>query len=181
MGERGGAPRLQQYAQHARTAIVSDLFMAHHRRLVGLAALLVDDHESAEEVVQDAFMGLYRRWWLLRDPSGAVSYLNRSVVNRARDRLRRRRRYAVLAPRLREPEQAVDSAERAALGREESDRVWSAIRELPRRQREVVVLRYYLDQSEAEIAATLGVSPGAVKTHASRGLAALARRLGGPS
>ena len=165
------------WAQTRRTAAVSGLFVAHHRRLVGLAALLADDRGTAEEIVQEAFLSLYRRWRLLRDPSAAIAYLDRCVVNGGRDRLRRKRRYAVILPRLATAPEALDSAEQHAVAHHEYDRIWLEIRNLPRRQREVLVLRYYLDQSETEIAATLGVSRGSVKTHASRGLATLAGRL----
>jgi RNA polymerase sigma-70 factor (sigma-E family) len=160
-----------------RVAVVTELFVAHHRRLVGLAGLLVDDRGGAEEVVQDAFLALHRRWRMLRDPEAAVAYLNTCVVNGSRRRLRQRRRLTVLAPRLDEPV-AVASAEQLAVAREERTRVQHEIRTLPRRQREVLVLRYYLNQSEAQIAETLGISPGSVKSHASRGLATLAQRLG---
>jgi RNA polymerase sigma-70 factor (sigma-E family) len=161
-----------------RTEAVSNLFVAHHRRLVGLAALLVDDRESAEEVVQDAFVGLHRHWRHLRDPSAAVAYLNRAVVNGGRDRLRRGRRAVVALPKMVPLAEALASAEQDAVQANEADRLWLAIRALPTRQRQVIVLRYYLDQSEAEIASTLEVSQGSVKKHASRGLAALARSLG---
>lgn len=158
-----------------RSELVSGLFAAHQRRLVGLASLLVDDPETAEDVVQEAFAGLYRRWRVLRDPEAAVTYLNRAVVNGGRDQLRHRRAVraglALLTPRS--AEQA--SAEHAAVEHDESDRLWQAMTALPRRQRQVLVLRYYLGQTETEIADTLEVSPGSVKTHASRGLAALAR------
>lgn len=165
-------------ARDDHTAAVSDLFLAHHRRLVGLASLFVDDRESAEEVVQDAFLTLYRRWRLLRDPSAAVAYLNKCVVNGGRERLRRGRRYDALVPRVATPlSPPLPSAEQTALVHDQSDHLWREIRTLPRRQREVLILRYYLDQSEAEIADTLGVSKGSVKTHASRGLATLAQRL----
>lgn len=161
-----------------RTSAISDLFVAHHRRLVGLASLFVDDRESAEEVVQDAFLTLHRRWRLLRDPSAAVAYLNKCVVNGGRDHLRRKQRRAAAAPRINDrAETAFPSAEQYAATHDQSHRIWREIQHLPRRQREVVVLRYYLDQSEAEIAETLGMSRGSVKTHASRGLATLAQRL----
>ena len=74
-----------------RTDAVSALFVAHHRRLVGLAALLVDDRATAEDVVQEAFVNLHRRWRHLRDPGAAVAYLNKAVVNGGRDRLRQLR------------------------------------------------------------------------------------------
>lgn len=156
---------------------VSALFHTNYRRLVGLATLLVDDQETAEDVVQEAFAGLYCRWRQLRDPNAAITYLNRAVVNAGRDHLRHRRRatagHLALVPR---PE-ALPSAEHDAVANDEADRLWRAISELPHRQRQVLVLRYYLDQNEAEIADTLGVSRGSVKKHASRGLAALARCL----
>jgi RNA polymerase sigma-70 factor (sigma-E family) len=156
---------------------VSTLFYTDYRRLVGLATLLVDDRETAEDVVQEAYAGLYRRWRQLRNPDVAITYLNRAVVNAGRDHLRHRRRATAgqlaLVPR---PE-ALPSAEQHAVAHDEADRLWRAISELPHRQRQVLVLRYYLDQNETEIADILRVSRGSVKKHASRGLAALARCL----
>ena len=160
-----------------RMDAVSALFLAHHRRLVGLASLLVDDRATAEEVVQDAFVSLHRRWRHLRDPGAAVAYLNKSVVNGGRDRLRHGRRAVSILPRMVPVPEERASAEQDAVRNEEADRLWRAITALPMRQRQVLVLRYYLDQSEAEIADTLEVSRGSVKRHASRGLAALARSL----
>ena len=165
------------WAQKDRTAAVADLFTTHHRRLVGLASLLADDRGSAEEVVQEAFLSLYRQWRLLRDPTSAVAYLNRCVVNGGRRRLRQGQRFAAAAPQVVSAVQVLPSAEQDAVVQDEFERIRRQIRGLPRRQREVVVLRYYLDQSEAEIAETLGVSRGSVKTHASRALATLAQRL----
>jgi RNA polymerase sigma-70 factor (sigma-E family) len=164
-----------------RDRVVSDLFELHHRRLVGLAALLVDDRRSAEDVVQDAFAGLYRRWDHLRDPDAAVAFLNRAVVNGGRDTLRRKRRAGAASLRLVPRSELLDSAEHAVEQHEEADRLWEAVTALPLRQRQVLVLRYYLDQSEAEIADTLGVSRGSVKKHASRGIAALTRAWEGRS
>jgi RNA polymerase sigma-70 factor (sigma-E family) len=160
-----------------RTESVSTLFLAHHRRLVGLAALLVDDRQTAEDVVQEAFAGLHRRWRHLRDPAAAVAYLNRAVVNGGRDRLRHGKRVVAALPRLVPVPEGRSSAEQDAVRNDEAERLWLAIAALPTRQRQVLVLRYYLDQSEAEIADTLEVSRGSVKKHASRGLAALARDL----
>ena len=158
-----------------RADAVANLFVAHHRRLVGLAALLVDDRATAEDVVQEAFVNLHRHWTQLRDPGSAIAYLNRAVVNGGRDRLRRGRRGVVLLPRMVPVPEERPSAEQDAVRHDEAERLWRAITALPYRQRQVLVLRYYLDQSEAEIAATLEVSRGSVKKHASRGLAALAR------
>jgi RNA polymerase sigma-70 factor (sigma-E family) len=158
-----------------RDTIVSELFVGHHRRLVGLASLLVDDRRTAEDVVQEAFAGLYRRWRQLRDPGAAVQFLNRSVVNGCHDMLRRRRRTGAAVLRLVPRSEHLESAEHTVVERHEADWLWGAITALPLRQRQVLVLRYYLDQSEDEIADTLGVSRGSVKKHASRGIAALAQ------
>lgn len=154
---------------------VSLLYRSQHRRLVGLAALLVEDRPTAEDVVQDAFVGLCRHWGHLRDPNAAIGYLNRAVVNGGRDRLRRGRRSATNRLRMVPRPEGQASAEHDAVEHDEHNRLWQAITRLPPRQRQVLVLRYYLDQTEAEIAETLQVSTGSVKRHASRGLEALAR------
>ncbi len=155
-------------------AVVTDLFHHHYRRLVGLAGLMVDDRETAEEVVQDAFEALYRNWTRLRDPHAAVAYLNRSVVNGSRSKVRRRmteRAYDV-------PDAGVErSAESVGLDGSRRDDLITAVRALPTRQREVVVLRYFLDLSEDQIAEWLGVSKGSVKRHAFRATDALQKRL----
>lgn len=170
-----GAVDSPQWA--GRADAVAALFLVHYRRLVGLAALLVNDRESAEDVVQDAFTSLYRRWWHLRDTDAAVAYLNRAVVNGGRDRLRHRRRASASLLRLAPRSEALPSAELDAVEHDQADRLWRAVTALPARQRQVLVLRYYLDQSEAEISELLDVSRGSVKRHASRGLATLARCL----
>ncbi len=166
-------PWLRPVAQD-RDTVLANLFVMHHRRLVGLASLLVDDRRTAEDVVQEAFLGLYRRWHKLRDPDAAVAYLNRAVVNGGRDTLRRRRRGGAAMLRLVPRSEELASAEQAVVDHAEQDLLWTAVAALPMRQRQVLVLRYYLDQSEAEIADTLSVSRGSVKKHASRGIAALA-------
>jgi len=157
------------HAWDADTA-VTVLYAAHWRRLVGLALLLVKDRASAEEVVQDAFVALHRRWGRLDDQASAVAYLRQSVVNGARDVLRHRevedRRRPLPDP---EPEGPEERAVRSA----EHRTVLAALDALPTRQREVLVLRYHGDLSEQDIAESLGISRGAVKTHAHRGLAAL--------
>ena len=157
-----------------RDAGLTQLFLAHHRQLVGFARLLVDDVATAEDVVQDAFLALHRRWTWLRDPQAAYEYLRTAVLNGSRTQLRRRRVRAAHAAAA-VPDQP--SAEVSAADRAERHAVWDGLSTLPRRQREVLVLRYYLDQSEAEIARTLEISAGSVKQHASRGLAALTARL----
>jgi RNA polymerase sigma-70 factor (sigma-E family) len=158
----------------SRDEAVTLLFHAHYRRLVGLSALLVDDRGTAEEVVQDCFERLYRSWGTLRSPSAAVAYLDRSVVNQARSRLRRRFTERSYRP----PEMGTSpSAENAAVDSHRRDDLAAAVRALPPRQREVIVLRYYLDLSEDQIAQWLGVSPGSVKTHASRATTTLQKRM----
>lgn len=153
---------------------VAQLFEVHYRRLVGLAVLLVDDRETAEDVVQDAFEGLYRGWGRLRDPQVAGAYLSRSVVNGSRSRLRRR-----LTERAHEPPPVgeVPSAEASGVALGARRALAEAVQALPTRQREVVVLRYYLDLSEEAIAEWLGVSRGTVKRHAFRAHAALQQRM----
>ena len=149
---------------------VTALYTAHWRRLVGLAALLVHDRGSAEEVVQDAFVALHGRWRRLEDPDAALAYLRQIVVNRARDVLRHRE---VVDRRRPLPDPEPEGPEELAVRSEQHRQVLAGLAGLPLRQREVLVLRYSADLSEQDIATALGISRGAVKTHASRGLAAL--------
>ncbi len=173
-GEWDEAQAIDLRLPEGRDAAVTALFHVHWASLVRLARLLVDDRETAEDVVQDAFAQLHRRWGSLRDPDRALFYLRASVANGSRNRLRARR-----ATRLRAVPDLLTapSAETAVLEREEHRAVFAGVTQLPWRQRQVLVLRYYLDLSEAQIAATLGISRGAVKSHASRGIAALTKRL----
>ena len=160
-----------------RSDAIAQLFAAHQRRLVGLASLLVDDRETAEDVVQEAFAGLYLRWRQLRDPNAAVAYLNRAVVNGSSNQLRHRKRVGIRLARMTLQSEALASAEDTAVQHDEADRLRQAIDSLPLRQRQVLVLRYFLNLTEADIASTLRVSRGSVKTHASRGLATLAQHM----
>jgi RNA polymerase sigma-70 factor (sigma-E family) len=149
---------------------VTHLYSGHYSPLVRLATMLLADQGRAEEVVQDAYVSLHGRWAGLADPDRAVAYLRTSVVNGARSQLRRR---AVAARHRPVPPGPVGSAESSALAAEERRELLAALDGLPNRQREVLLLRYYLDLSEADIADTLRISRGAVKTHSSRGIAAL--------
>jgi RNA polymerase sigma-70 factor (sigma-E family) len=149
---------------------VEELYAAHYRRLVRLAVLLVRDQETAEEVVQDAFVAMHGRWRSLREPDKGVAYLRQTVVNRARSVLRHRGVQARYVAPVPADHPGVDLD---LLASERRTAVLDALRALPERQREVLALRYYLDLPEADIAATLGISRGAVKSHASRGVAAL--------
>jgi RNA polymerase sigma-70 factor (sigma-E family) len=128
------------------------------------------DPHHAEEVVQDAFVAMHSAWHRLDDPDKALAYLRQAVVNRSRSALRRR---VVAAKYQPAPMPDEPSAEHGALAAVERIEVMRALRQLPRRQRETLILRYYADLSEAQIAETLGISQGAVKSHASRGIAAL--------
>ena len=153
------------------------LYHAHWRYLVRLAVLLVDDLHSAEDVVQDAFVALHRRSASLRDPEAALAYLRTSVVNLSRSVIRRRQ-VARKHLRVAEPDDA-PAADHDVLLRDEHRAALRALRALPRHQREVLILRYWSGLSEREIAAALGISPGSVKSAASRGIAALQKTLGG--
>jgi RNA polymerase sigma-70 factor (sigma-E family) len=149
---------------------VTALYSAHFRSLVRLAALLVRDVATAEEVVQDAFVAMHGAWRRLRQPDKALSYLRQSVVNRSRSVLRHRAVVEKYAPKGM-PD--APSAENGAMVELERSAVVKALGALPTRQREALVLRYYGDLSEAEIAHTMGISKGAVKSHTARGMAAL--------
>jgi RNA polymerase sigma-70 factor (sigma-E family) len=149
------------------------LFHAEYVSLVRLANLLLGDEGAAEEVVQESFVRLDRAWHRIRDERATVPYLRSIVMNLARSRLRG-------AGRARSRAESVGSAppsDEAVLLREEQRAVIAAIRTLSSRQREVVILRYWQNLSEAEIAETLGISCGAVKSHAHRAMAALAEKL----
>jgi len=154
------------------------LFRRHHLELVRLALLLVGDRPTAEDVVQDVFARLQARdRHLARRDDGGLAYARQAVVNGCRSVLRHRATVYRVSAVLDGPG-VQDSAEGQALRAEDHRRMLAALSELPRRRREVLVLRYYLGLSEAEIAATLGISVGAVKSSAARGLAALARQIG---
>jgi RNA polymerase sigma-70 factor (sigma-E family) len=150
--------------------VVTALYRAQYRSLVRMAAMLTGDSGTAEEVVQDCFVGMHAALWRLRDTDKAVHYLRRSVVNRCRSVLRRR----IVADRyLPERERDAPSAEQGALARLEHAAVLTALSSLPVRQREAIVLRFYLDLSEEQVASAMNISRGAVKAHTARGKAAL--------
>jgi RNA polymerase sigma-70 factor (sigma-E family) len=155
----GGGPRT-----------LADLYREHRNRMVRLAVLLVDDPNTGEDVVQEAFAGLHRHWSELRDEAAALGYLRTAVVNGSRSVLRRRRTARDYVP----PHQVnARSAESLVMLSAEHQAVVDALAALPPRQREVLVLRYYGGLSEAEIAEATGLSKGTVKSTASRAVAKL--------
>jgi RNA polymerase sigma-70 factor (sigma-E family) len=160
-------------APQASSREITALYQEHALNLTRLAYVMLGDRPAAEDVVQEAFLGLHRRWSQLREPARAPGYLRASVLNGCR---------MVLRSRARRDERIVgelpwESAEATALVGEEHRHLLRAIRELPRRQREALVLRYYLDLSEEETARSMGIRRGTVKSATSRALAALARRM----
>jgi RNA polymerase sigma-70 factor (sigma-E family) len=150
---------------------VTALYQAHALSLGRLALVMLGDAAAAEDVVQDAFLGLFRRWDSLADAGAAPAYLRASVLNGCRTAIRRRSRPGVPAGRPGE------SAEASVLLGEEHRAVLAAIRRLPARQREALVLRYYLDLTENQAAETMRVSRGAVKSATSRAVSAVGRML----
>jgi RNA polymerase sigma-70 factor (sigma-E family) len=149
---------------------VAQLYALHYQSLTRLAAMLVRDVATAEEVVQDAFAAMHDAWHRFGDPEKALAYLRQAVVNRSRSVLRHR----IIADTNRSwapPD--MPSAEHGALVLLESEVALAALRGLPVRQREAILLRYYADLSEDQIAAVMGISRGAVKSHTARGIAAL--------
>jgi RNA polymerase sigma-70 factor (sigma-E family) len=159
-------PRLGWSADRA----VIELYSEHYRTLVRLADSLVRDIPTAEEVVQDAFVAMHGGWQRLQDREKALAYLRQAIVNRSRSVLRHR---TVVDPNLQKAPPDLPSAERGVPILMERSAVVAALRRLPDRQREAIVLRYYADLSEAEIAAAMGISRGAVKSHTARGMATL--------
>ena len=149
---------------------VLELYAEHYRSLVRLAAVLVRDTPTAEEIVQDAFVAMHGAWPRLRDEQKALAYLRQAVVLKSRSVLRNR---VVVGPSLQTGPPARPGAAHDALVALERDSVRATLRDLPDRQREAIVLRYYADLSEEAIAAAMGISCGAVRSHTSRGMSAL--------
>jgi RNA polymerase sigma-70 factor (sigma-E family) len=149
---------------------ITHLYHAEYLSLVRMSAVLVGDVGTAEEVVQDTFIAMHSAWRRLRQTDKAVHYLRRSVVNRSRSVLRRR---AVAERHAPTPEPDMPSAEQGAMTQLERSAVISALLSLPPRQREALVLKFYLDLSESQVAAAMHISQGAVKSHTARAKTAL--------
>ncbi|MFD0898886.1 RNA polymerase sigma factor [Actinomadura sediminis] len=157
-------------------ASFDELFSAHYRPLVRLAGLLGAD--DPEDVAQDAFARYYRKRRRLRDGGAARAYLRSTVINLTRNRHRHLRLARLRLAAHRRDAPAVDEpADAGVLARERHRELLAALAALPDRQREVLVLRYWLDLSERDIAEAMRISVGTVKSHAHRGVAALQRAL----
>jgi RNA polymerase sigma-70 factor (sigma-E family) len=172
--QEGHAPRPIPVAAAERA--VTELYEAHALGMIRLAHIMLGDQQAAEDVVQDAFCGLYRRWSSLADPASAVHYVRSSVLNGCRTVLRRRASAQVSHDLLGRPP-TVGSAESAMLTGEERRAVMAALRRLPFRQREALVLRFYLDLSAEEAATTMRISASTVRSATARALTSLGRML----
>jgi RNA polymerase sigma-70 factor (sigma-E family) len=167
----GGSAALAEPGTAA--ADVAAVYRAQAVGLIRLAYLMLGDRAAAEDVVQDAFCGLYRNWGRLTDSGAALPYVRSSVLNGCRTVLRRRARGHLVT--MYQPPSG--SAEAAVLSREEREEVMRAVRQLPDRQREALVLRFYLDLPEPEIARVMGIRPGSVRSATHRALKALGHLL----
>jgi RNA polymerase sigma-70 factor (sigma-E family) len=169
--ERPVLPTLPTDADRA----VEQLYDLYQRQMVRVAVVLVRDTATAEDVVQDAFIAVHRAWDRIHDKDATLAYLHRSVINAARSHLRRRSVVVRLAI-FRQEEHL--SAEDTVMKDQLPGPLATAIAALPRREREAVLLRYYLDLPEKETAEALGLGLGSVKAYSSRGLAKLRIAMG---
>ncbi len=174
-GRAGAALRVLPSVPSDREAAVRALYEERYAELVRFATFITGDSDIAEDVSQEAFVRVYDAWDRLDDHDRALGYLRATVVNISRGRHRRR----VVAERNQPPRLvSVPSAEDDAMGRVGRSAVLEAVSSLPSRQRACVVMRHWLRMTEGEIAATLDVSIGSVRTHNKRGTEALQRKLG---
>ncbi|HTT00367.1 MAG TPA: SigE family RNA polymerase sigma factor [Streptosporangiaceae bacterium] len=169
-----GAAGARSYARESAEDAVTALYQANALSLIRIAYVMLDDLPSAEDVVQEAFYGLYRRWDRLTDTDHAIFYVRTAVLNGCRSALRRRavrRRVLATAP------VPAASAEAEVLRGEQREEVIRALGRLPHRQREAVVLRFYLDLPDEQIARVMGIRPSTVRSTVFRALDALGRDL----
>jgi RNA polymerase sigma factor (sigma-70 family) len=153
------------------------LFHGHFATMTRLAAMLGAD--DPENIAQEAFVRLHRRRRTLRDPHASLGYLRTTVVNLSRSRVRHLAVVRRNLPTRTPAGESTESAEHLAVRREDARELVVALGQLSNRHREALVLRYWLELNEAEMADAMGVSRGTVKAHVSRGLDALATILGG--
>jgi RNA polymerase sigma-70 factor (sigma-E family) len=157
----------------ARSYAIEALYRKHYVAMATTARLLIGSREEGEEIAQDAFVALYQGWDRLRDKEFSVPYLRASVVNLARGRMRR----ASLARRHPPPVELPADPPEPCPGTQELAALRGALNSLPARQREAVVLRFFAGLGEAEIAAAMGISTGALKSHLHRAKTALGQKL----
>lgn len=141
-----------------------------------LARLFTDDRNAAEDLVQEAFIRLHRSAHRIREPDKAAPYLRSILLNLARDHNRR----GLMSLRHSEaltPESSPEAPEDRVVLNEQQAELIDALEDLPARQRECLVLRFYFDLTEREIGTTLDISPNSVKTHCRRGMESLKRNL----
>ena len=148
---------------------ITAIYGSEYRSLVRLAVVLVGDVGAAEEIVQDSFVAMRGAWRRLQDRDKALSYLRQSVVARSRSTRRR----AAAGPPAPAGAPRLPDAGQQETGQPARSAVISALRSLPPRQREALVLRFYLDLSEGQAASAMGVSRDAVARHTTRAMAAL--------
>ena len=170
----GVAVSAEHEAGDVSVDLLTQTYRDHYASLLKLAALLLDDTASCEDVVQEAFIRVHSARTRVRDPDKLLAYLRQTVVNLSRSTLRRRLIGLRLAPK---PMPDMASAEEGAYELLEKDALLQALRGIQRRQREVLVLRYFSDLTEAEVAGLLGISVGSVKAYGSRGIEALRVRM----
>lgn len=178
VAEAVGATSPSAVSRDQRLVLIETLYQAEAASLVRLARLFTDDRAAAEDLVQEAFIRLYHSADRVRDPDRVAPYLRSIVLNLARDHNRR----GLLSLRHQESALASGSPEQPdeqVVRSEAEAEVLDALRSLSPRQRDCLVLRFFLDLSEREIGETLGISPNSVKTHCQRGMAAMAATLEG--
>ena len=174
----GAAPALVQGVAVDDDAFVEAMYQEHGRGLVHMVRLFVDDRNAAEDLVQEAFIRLARSAHKIKDHRKAAAYLRSIVLNLARDHNRR----GLVSLRHRLPlDDREASAEDAVVLAEDHRQVVDALRTLPRRQRDCLILRYYDEFGIDDIAETLGISRNSVKTHLTRGMRALESQLPSPA
>ena len=180
-----GAIRMDSAAtsgtREAREQVLTGLFRSHCVELVRLVYCLLGDRERAEEAVQEVYLSLFRHW-PPRDERSALAYLRAGVINRCRSDQRRIYSARRGEPLLRVSDLGAQTGHDAAtdvVARDEASRLAEQVRGLPRRQREVITCRYYLQLTERETAELLEIGIGSVKRHSHRGLATLQSRLEG--
>ncbi|GAC1597511.1 MAG: SigE family RNA polymerase sigma factor [Acidimicrobiales bacterium] len=152
---------------------LAELYRAHAKALVEMLWVFVGERAEAEDLCQEAFIRLHRVWNRIDRTADVGAYLRTIAFNLARSGFRRHQIARRLHPL---PDAAgAPAADEGVELRTDQRELLGALRRLPARQRECVVLRYWQEQSDTEIAVTLGISPNSVKTHLRRAMDSLER------